>query len=63
VGKTHLAAAIANYQAMGSYLAMFVVVPDLLDHVRAAFSQGVVFDDIDQLSDSGEPRLLYSEET
>ncbi len=37
VGKTHLAAAIANYQAMRGYPAMFVVVPDLLDHLRAAF--------------------------
>ena len=38
VGKTHLAAAIANYQAERGYPAMFVVVPDLLDHLRAAFS-------------------------
>jgi DNA replication protein DnaC len=38
VGKTHLAAAIANSQAMRGYPAMFVVVPDLLDHLRAAFS-------------------------
>ena len=38
VGKTHLAAAIANFQAMRGYPAMFVVVPDLLDHLRAAFS-------------------------
>jgi DNA replication protein DnaC len=38
VGKTHLAAAIANYQAIRVYPAMFVVVPDLLDHLRAAFS-------------------------
>jgi DNA replication protein DnaC len=38
VGKTHLAAAIANYQAGRGYPAMFVVVPDLLDHLRAAFS-------------------------
>lgn len=37
-GKTHLAAAIANYQAERGYPAMFVVVPDLLDHLRAAFS-------------------------
>ncbi|MCC9078587.1 ATP-binding protein [Litorilinea aerophila] len=38
-GKTHLAAAIANYQvehAQGDV--MFIVVPDLLDHLRAAFS-------------------------
>jgi DNA replication protein DnaC len=40
-GKTHLAAAIAN-QVMtrneNDVEAMFVVVPDLLDHLRAAFS-------------------------
>ncbi len=38
VGKTHLAAAIANHHAQRGYPAMFVVVPDLLDHLRAAFS-------------------------
>ncbi len=37
-GKTHLAAAIANAQADQGYETMFVVVPDLLDHLRAAFS-------------------------
>jgi DNA replication protein DnaC len=37
VGKTHLAAAIANYRAQRGYQAFFVVVPDLLDHLRAAF--------------------------
>lgn len=38
-GKTHLAAAIANYQvAVGRPAPMFVVVPDLLDHLRATFS-------------------------
>jgi DNA replication protein DnaC len=38
-GKTHLAAAIANhYSAHASGDVMFVVVPDLLDHLRAAFS-------------------------
>ncbi len=37
-GKTHLAAAIANYQAeKGYHLPMFVVVPDLMDHLRATF--------------------------
>ena len=37
-GKTHLAAAIANYQgAKGEHLPMFVVVPDLMDHLRATF--------------------------
>jgi DNA replication protein DnaC len=38
-GKTHLAAAVANYQAEQDQSdAMFVVVPDLLDHLRATFS-------------------------
>ncbi len=37
-GKTHLAAAIGNYRkAMGDE-PIFVVVPDLLDHLRATFS-------------------------
>lgn len=37
-GKTHLAAAIANYRASQGYPAMFVVVPDLLDHLRSTFN-------------------------
>ena len=37
-GKTHLAAAIGNYRANSGYPPMFVVVPDLLDHLRATFS-------------------------
>lgn len=37
-GKTHLAAAIANYRMDRGYPALFVVVPDLLDHLRATFS-------------------------
>jgi len=37
-GKTHLAAAIANYRVGCGYPALFVVVPDLLDHLRATFS-------------------------
>ncbi|HLC04118.1 MAG TPA: ATP-binding protein [Anaerolineales bacterium] len=37
-GKTHLAAAIANYRATQGYPAMFVIVPDLLDHLRATFN-------------------------
>jgi DNA replication protein DnaC len=37
-GKTHLAAAIANYRADLGYLPMFVSAPDLLDHLRATFS-------------------------
>jgi DNA replication protein DnaC len=37
-GKTHLAAAIANYRVGSGYTAIFVVVPDLLDHLRATFA-------------------------
>ena len=38
VGKTHLAAAIANLRASEGHPVTFVVVPDLLDHLRATFS-------------------------
>jgi DNA replication protein DnaC len=37
-GKTHLAAAIANYRASQGFPVMFVVVPDMLDHLRATFN-------------------------
>jgi len=37
-GKTHLAAAIANYRLAQGKLVLFVVVPDLLDHLRSTFS-------------------------
>lgn len=38
VGKTHLAAAIGNYRKQLMEYPLFVVVPDLLDHLRATFS-------------------------
>ena len=37
-GKTHVAAAIANHCLDRGVPALFVVVPDLLDHLRAAYS-------------------------
>ena len=37
-GKTHLAASIANYRLERGQPALFVVVPDLLDHLRGAYS-------------------------
>ncbi len=37
-GKTHLAAAIANACLESGYPALFVVVPDLLDYLRGAYS-------------------------
>jgi DNA replication protein DnaC len=38
VGKTHLAASIANAQVSRGQPALFIVVPDLLDHLRATFN-------------------------
>jgi DNA replication protein DnaC len=37
-GKTHLAAAIVNYQYRHHRPALFIVVPDFLDHLRSTFS-------------------------
>ncbi|MBU1751583.1 MAG: ATP-binding protein [Chloroflexi bacterium] len=37
-GKTHLAAAIANQRRARGYGVLFVVVPDLLDYLRATFA-------------------------
>lgn len=45
-GKTHLAAAIANHRAQLGDPPLFVMVPDLLDHLRATFgpNSGTTFD-------------------
>ncbi|MFC1957638.1 ATP-binding protein [Chloroflexota bacterium] len=37
-GKTHLAAAIVNYRYQLKKPALFIVVPDFLDHLRSSFS-------------------------
>ncbi|MBI2830326.1 MAG: ATP-binding protein [Chloroflexi bacterium] len=37
-GKTHLAAAIVNYRYQANQPALFMVVPDFLDHLRSTFS-------------------------
>ncbi len=37
-GKTHLAAAIANYRSGEGIPPLFIMVPDLMDHLRATFS-------------------------
>jgi DNA replication protein DnaC len=37
-GKTHLAAAVVNYRYQNKKPALFVVVPDFLDHLRSSFS-------------------------
>ncbi len=45
-GKTHLAAAIANYRKRLGENVVFVTTPDLLDYLRAAYNQssGTTFD-------------------
>ncbi len=51
-GKTHLAAAIANYCIEHGRPALFVVVPDLLDYLRAAYapnSEGTYDERFDQV--------------
>ena len=37
-GKTHLAAAIVNYRYQQGKPALFIVIPDFLDHLRSTFS-------------------------
>jgi DNA replication protein DnaC len=57
-GKTHLAAAVANYRLSLGHAVLFVVVPDLLDHLRATFgpSSEVALDE--RLDDIRETPLL-----
>ncbi|MBI2723989.1 MAG: ATP-binding protein [Chloroflexi bacterium] len=47
-GKTHIAAAIVNRLLQRGEPALFVVVPDLLDHLRAAYQPGaeIAYDDL-----------------
>jgi DNA replication protein DnaC len=47
-GKTHVAAAIANRCIESGIPALFVVVPDLLDHLRAAYKPDaeIAYDDL-----------------
>ena len=40
-GKTHLAASIANYRLSKGLPVLFINTPDLLDHLRAAYSPSV----------------------
>jgi len=37
-GKTHLAAAIANYRSAEGVPPLFIMVPDLMDHLRSTFN-------------------------
>ncbi len=39
-GKTHLAAAVGNARVSQGEVALFITVPDLLDHLRAAYAPG-----------------------
>lgn len=47
-GKTHLAAAIANYRLEQGDSVLFMTVPDLLDHLRATFgpTSEIAYDDL-----------------
>ncbi|HZU13557.1 MAG TPA: ATP-binding protein [Chloroflexota bacterium] len=47
-GKTHLAAAVANHRIEAGHPAVFIVVPDLLDHLRSTFSPSseVTYDEL-----------------
>lgn len=47
-GKTHLAAAIGNYQLKKGKPVLFVFIPDFLDHLRSTFSPDskVTYDDL-----------------
>ena len=56
VGKTHLAAAIANHQLTRGAHVFFSIVPDLLDHLRATFapSSDAPFDEMfDRVREAG----------
>ena len=57
-GKTHLAAAIANYCIALGRPALFVIVPDLLDHLRATFSPNSDTGLDERLSDIRDAPLL-----
>jgi len=57
-GKTHLAAAIANYRIALGYTVLFVVVPDLLDHLRATFAPTSTTTFDEQLNATREAPLL-----
>ena len=59
-GKTHLAAAIANGCIQGGHPVLFMVVPDLLDHLRAAYrpDSEVGYDDLFEMVRSAPVLLL-----
>jgi len=52
-GKTHLAAAIANYRLVAGDPVHFATVPDLLDHIRSGYDDGSYEEIINDLSTVG----------
>lgn len=61
-GKTHLAAAIANYRLKERQPALYSSAPDLLDHLRAAFTPGseIAYDELfDRMSNA--PLLMLDD--
>jgi DNA replication protein DnaC len=59
-GKTHLAAAIANFRGGVAREPVFVVVPDLLDHLRSTFgpNSNVTYDELFEEVRSAEMLVL-----
>jgi DNA replication protein DnaC len=57
-GKTHLAAAVANAQAIIGEQVVFVTVPDLLDHLRATFSPNSLISYDKRFNDVKDAHLL-----
>jgi DNA replication protein DnaC len=57
-GKTHLAAAIANYRRARGEAPCFVVVPDLLDYLRRGFAGGDERDSFDAFDEMKHAPLL-----
>ncbi|MGC9346979.1 MAG: ATP-binding protein, partial [Anaerolineae bacterium] len=57
-GKTHLAAAIANETLERGIMPLFVTVPDLLDHLRAAFAPNAAQPYSDRFEQVRNARLL-----
>ena len=58
VGKTHLAAAAANKISNMGMSVLFVVVPDLLDHLRATFQPGSAVSYDQRFNEVRQARLL-----
>ena len=60
VGKTHLAAAVANFRSGVGREPVFVVVPDLLDHLRSTFgpNTNVTYDQMFEEVRSAEMLIL-----